>query len=1020
MPSLPSRFASFFCAASVLLAAHAASAQTAPKIEPAQPLVADKAIEMSPFLVSTDSNRGYAASTILQGGRGRVELQDVATQVAVFTKDFMQDIAATNIEEAYLFSSNTQTYYEMVSSDAGHLAGAQQTAVNNSSRGLGGLNKTRDFSNSRVEADTYNTERLAIVSGANAVQFGLGGAAGTSDTVSARALPRSHYKVQARFDSYGSERFVLDLNQVLKKDVLSLRAIWLKDNKEYFLRPGYDDNERSFLAGTWRPFRSTTIRADVERIKRVVSRGSTIFPRNAGYLEYYRSRLAGSPIAYNNLPSTAGTAGRPAAPTMVGADGVSRSFAFNTAEYLFTYGNVPANMVGAFDYRNTVTPPVVGTALTESFYLPQLYPWNANPMGFGRINDGKSEVRRISIEQRLGPNTYVEVSGKRESFKDEYSSLFVARAYDIMVDVNRFRPDGATANPLYGRAFVEESGSGGFWESNSIEDARATLSHLVDFTKKSGWAHHLGRHQLGGFASFEEEHQRALSLRPMIIGNPSFLPAAARNDPLHASRQFTLRYYLPEIGGPTSPSISDHPEAYGVASLNQFGPLTGIQSFRHSNGEDFQVTTQRNPAGYVSPVLGAYNHLQRRSYAASSLSSFLGNRLVVNVGARRDSLRNSNNQPRLPLITQSGNLRLRPYYGDLELSPDWSPTRSATRLNYGFVARPLFEGKWMAFTFEHSKNATLDDVRVIRDLAGGPLEASYGESKEIGVRLFTPDGKLNAKLAVFDSFARNEGLANFGLINNLLNFERQLFSNRPSYPIHPQFDPALGLVSGDFRIPAHRKSSGFDFELVYNPNQNFRLMVNSGRSKSVIESAGSSQWFDYIDQKLTSWRGFGGNWATAIYTGNETVEAAYNRLVDNPRDDTANGLGMTGANSPSWRANFVANYTFTSGRLRGGSIGANGRYRGASIIGFGEYRDEKGRPFADRSIVWRSETYTLFGATGGYRFKLFNANWRGQLNVNNLFDDAKVVISRAFPDGRPRNYGRQPGREYILSFDVEY
>jgi hypothetical protein len=40
--------------------------------------------------------------------------------------------------------------------------------------------------------------------------------------------------------------------------------------------------------------------------------------------------------------------------------------------------------------------------------------------------------------------------------------------------------------------------------------------------------------------------------------------------------------------------------------------------------------------------------------------------------------------------------------------------------------------------------------------------------------------------------------------------------------------------------------------------------------------------------------------------------------------------------------------------------------------------------------------------------------------VNNVFNTKRVFLTRTFPDGSPRNFGRQAGREFILSLDVEH
>ena len=77
------------------LSAQSIPAASAPVAQAGDPIV------LSPFQVGSDTERGYQSTAILQGGRGRIDLADVAGQVQVFTKDFLDDIAANTTDEAF-------------------------------------------------------------------------------------------------------------------------------------------------------------------------------------------------------------------------------------------------------------------------------------------------------------------------------------------------------------------------------------------------------------------------------------------------------------------------------------------------------------------------------------------------------------------------------------------------------------------------------------------------------------------------------------------------------------------------------------------------------------------------------------------------------------------------------------------------------------------------------------------------------------------------------------------------------
>jgi hypothetical protein len=74
----------------------------------------------------------------------------------------------------------------------------------------------------------------------------------------------------------------------------------------------------------------------------------------------------------------------------------------------------------------------------------------------------------------------------------------------------------------------------------------------------------------------------------------------------------------------------------------------------------------------------------------------------------------------------------------------------------------------------------------------------------------------------------------------------------------------------------------------------------------------------------------------------------------------------------------------------------------------------------NRDNPYKSDDYILTGLMANYRFRgPGNTAWRVQANANNVFNTARLYLTRVYDDGTPRNFGRQPGREFILSINVE-
>lgn len=1019
-----------------LLPAFATAPLCAQAVAPASPPPASSpgansdTVVLSPFEVGSETERGYMSTAVLQGGRGRIDLADVAGQVQVFTKEFLDDIGATTTEEAFLFSATTQSYYENVNGNGDSRPGSRNIADDSSnSRGLGNISRTRNYFRTTIEPDSYNTERFSLVSGANAVQFGLGGAAGTAESTSARAnLARNRQKLSLRADSYGSQRGVFDASQVIVPQKLAVRFIGLREKKEYFITPGYDDSRRGFVTATWQPFSRTTVRVEGEYHHRRDARPATTMARDNGYMHWLAMQRAGTPQEYVNRASTAPAAGRPPAPTFRLGDGTTRAYGFNAKSALFVF---PQNTVPSFvnfqDVRNTVTVNIAdgaGSAGNTQTLLDPGLPWDTNPAGWSRYNFRRSRNVTATLEQRLARTTFAEIGYSYEFYRNQTAQLYANNAYDIHVDINRYLPDGVTTNPLYGRPFMESNNSTGQgnWADFTVHQARAVATHEQDFTRNPGWTRHLGLHRLGFFASYEDSVTYTLAqLRNLIIGQPSFLSPAARANPLHVERAIHLRQYLPAFGS------SGNPHDYGLAAPTAYGDLMETLWLTTASGERFGVTAFENPVGGVGTAPSA-NHLQRGSLAASTSSVFFKNHFVANVGVRYDNVRNSNFGAFQPILTDGPITPQNPLgtgfraYSDFrekEPASVWTPYRSATRTNYGFVVRPPRLSRWISFGYDFSRNSSLNEVAVVRDVAGNVVEPPYGESREYSIRVRLFSDRLNFKVNYFETLNRNITLADSGLRQNLINFEQRLAEIDPAYPINPMFEVTRAPVVGNFRLPGDRSSQGIEMDLTWNPTRAWRFFWNAGRTDTEIDDLSTQPWWDYLDNKLTVWRAFGGNWANTAYDPTRTVEETWNALLLNPIEDVRASLGNASNNSQTWRSNLVATHSFTEGRLKGATASVNFRYRGPSIVGFPNKVDERGRTRVDRDNPYYTERYLITGLMANYRFRTVGTAWRVQLNVNNIFNTSRVFVTRTFANGAPRNYGRQAGREFVLSIDLE-
>ncbi len=238
----------------------------------------EEKIELSPFVVQEGQNQGYYASQTLAGGRLRQDIKDLGTSIQVVTKEFMEDLGVTGVEELLQYTTSTE-----VGGILGNFTGATDNVGGETStggarrdpdgtsriRGLAAPDRARDFFKTDIPFDSYNTDRVDINRGANSFLFGLGSPAGLTNAGLVKARFRDTNEMSTRIGSGGknpSYRGSFNLNRVLIKDTLALHGALLMDRTKYRQEPTFKDDDRQYAAVTYRPFKDagTSITAHVE------------------------------------------------------------------------------------------------------------------------------------------------------------------------------------------------------------------------------------------------------------------------------------------------------------------------------------------------------------------------------------------------------------------------------------------------------------------------------------------------------------------------------------------------------------------------------------------------------------------------------------------------------------------------------------------------------------------------------------------------------------------------------------
>ena len=118
-------------------------AQTLVPPPPSAPAIRtdDEVIELPPFQVQAGDNSGWTPTQTLAGTRFRTKLGDLATQMEVFTMDFMDEFGFTNVEQASVYSLNIENSTEFVSNVESKSSGDDTLRV----RGMGQARRSREF-----------------------------------------------------------------------------------------------------------------------------------------------------------------------------------------------------------------------------------------------------------------------------------------------------------------------------------------------------------------------------------------------------------------------------------------------------------------------------------------------------------------------------------------------------------------------------------------------------------------------------------------------------------------------------------------------------------------------------------------------------------------------------------------------------------------------------------------------------------------------------------------------------------
>lgn len=235
----------------------------------------DSVFELSPFEVNASEDEGYLANNSAFGTRLRTSIKDLPLSVESLTREFIDDIGATDMKEALEFTAGIET----TDTNLGGFAGSTANFDFSPSRVSSGRNDStvvtiRGFTSGTMlrrnmktgiqyditvignNTDVAGTARVEVARGPQALLYGVSFLGGVVNYVPKEPFHQPRYSLKTSFGSDDFLRFEADatgpIGDLLGGEV-SYRVVYAYDKKDDW-RFQFRDSESDFLMGQlqWR------------------------------------------------------------------------------------------------------------------------------------------------------------------------------------------------------------------------------------------------------------------------------------------------------------------------------------------------------------------------------------------------------------------------------------------------------------------------------------------------------------------------------------------------------------------------------------------------------------------------------------------------------------------------------------------------------------------------------------------------------------------------------------------------
>ena len=855
-------------------------------------------VELSPFEVRAEDDSGYQAANTTSGSRLNSRLKDTPAAVSPFTKEFLSDIGATDLESMLAYATNVEREVEDSTNGFNNPPGRDSTGndFRFRVRGVAGSSSV-NYAQSAVPVDLYNIERAEMTSGPNSILFGLGAPGGTVALASKFAqLRRTATAAKSVVGSWDYFRHELDHNHVLVRGKLGLRLLGLYQDAKGWRQ--WDLNEQRRLTGafSYQPFAKTVIRGSYQGGN---SANNTSLPWNAA--DSVTSWLA---------------AGRPA----VDGTAIPTTTAFGTGNRYTFVGQDNA----VFNFRSELFSQ---RAPSTTLVSPTLMGYAYNLTGPGGVRTQSFNEWQLKIEQRFSRTVAAEFAyfhnvNRILTRGNVNPNLFLTG------DPNPNIPSPTLAvvpNPRARQLYLEDN-----WSRDPFKDRNEIYRLSASWEPNFGqW---FGRHRLAGLAELTKQ-DRIRRWQNEILVNQDNVAISTATNPEAAANQPWRRRYVTE---------GDFSTYYAGDPTQTIPSFTIGANTYHSH---FAARTRSN----------SHTIQEAHSLMLAAQSFWLRDRLVTTLGYRVDPIEFQTydqariSDPRDPRYT-SGRFALNEwdFNGAIAVNTYRPKTFTAGAVLHVLPRLSVF--------YNASKNSgtpRLDRTVLPTGKTPPPTE---GLGHDVGLMIdVLGDDRLFFRFGAFETRqTKDAAIIPDGLSVNtstslggtaMVNIYNVLLA--AGRITQAQFDSELKFYNAA-TIDAVTK--GWEAEFIANPTKTLTLRLGVSYSERKRENF-FEEVYGYFAEWEPKWR--------AAAAGDATLLAAVNQQLANAHEniDAMAALQNSGFGTRPYKANLTARYRFTEGRLKGAFVGGAGRYQSRNLTRISQLngREIWGTPtvFADTFAGYR-------------------------------------------------------------------